>query len=186
MSIPQRPHWVFLLKNIDRDSPQQRFAGVLLLLMIFSSVLSGFGLTDFLWVSGLCALAALVLLWPRSRRAQRFQCIIFIAIGLMCLAFAWARGHGEIPIRQMLTQNHLLISLLCAVSFLRLITDTRASTGKTPKTGEGAFLQTISGLHFFFFVSKIFCKRREGPLITQIGVYAESTLKMLALYLIMA
>ena len=117
--------------------------------MIFASVLSGFGLTDFLWVSGLCALAALVLLWPRSRRAQRIQCVIFIAIGLMCLAFTWARGHGELPIRQMLTQNHLLISLLCAVSFLRLITDTRAASGKTPKTGEAAFLQTISGLHFF-------------------------------------
>ena len=117
--------------------------------MIFASVVSGFGLTDFLWVSGLCALAALVLLWPRSQRTQRVQCIVFIAIGLMCLAFAWIRGHGEIPIRQLLTQNHLLISLLCAVSFLRLITDTRAASGKTPKTGENAFLQTISGLHFF-------------------------------------
>ncbi|MED5249715.1 MAG: hypothetical protein VYB82_04735, partial [Pseudomonadota bacterium] len=137
------------MKNIDRDSPQQRVAGVLLLSMIFASVVSGFGLTDFLWVSGLCALAALVLLWPRSQRTQRVQCIVFIAIGLMCLAFAWIRGHGEIPIRQLLTQNHLLISLLCAVSFLRLITDTRAASGKTPKTGKKAFLQTISGLHFF-------------------------------------
>ncbi len=137
------------MKNIDRDSPQQRFAGVLLLSMIFASVLSGFGLTDFLWVSGLCALAALVLLWPRSQRAQRIQCVIFIAIGVICLAFAWVRGHGDIPVRQMLTQNHLLISLLCAVSFLRLITDTRAASGNAPKTGEAAFLQTISGLHFF-------------------------------------
>ena len=117
--------------------------------MIFASILSGFGLTDFLWMSGLCALAALVLLWPRSQRAQRIQCVIFIAIGVMCLAFAWASGHGEIPIQQMLTQNHLLISLLCAVSFLRLITDTRAASGRAPKTGEAAFLQTISGLHFF-------------------------------------
>ena len=107
--------------------------------MIFASVLSGFGLKDFLWMSGLCALAALMLLWPRSQRAQQIQCVIFIAIGVMCLAFAWARGHGEIPIRQMVTQNHLLISLLCAVSFLRLITDTRAASGKVPKKGGSVF-----------------------------------------------
>jgi len=137
------------LNKIDRDNPQQRFAGILLLLMISASVLSGLGLTDFLWVSGLSALVALLLLWPRSQRTQRIQCVTFITIGLICLAIAWAQGYDGIPIRQMLTQNHLLISLLCAVSFLRLITDTRATARVTPQAGEKAFLQTVTGIHFF-------------------------------------
>ena len=117
--------------------------------MIVASVLSGFGLSDFLWVSGFSALSALVLLWSRNRRAQRIQCFVFVAIGFTCLAFAWSHGYDGFPIKQMLTQNHLLISLLSAVSFLRLITDTRGAGRQIPRTGKKAFLQTLTGVHFF-------------------------------------
>lgn len=132
-----------------RQNPQQRLAGVLLLIMIIASVLAGFGLSDFLWVAGFSALAALVLLWPRTRRTQRIQCTIFVTAGFACLAIAWHQGYQELPVRQMLTQNHLLISLLSAVSFLRLITDTRGTGRPTPKAGENAFWQTITGIHLF-------------------------------------
>ena len=133
----------------SRQTPQHRLAGVLLLVMIVASVLSGFGLSDFLWVSGFSALSALVLLWSRNRRAQRIQCFVFVTIGFTCLAFAWSHGYDGFPIKQMLTQNHLLISLLSAVSFLRLITDTRGAGRQIPRTGKKAFLQTLTGIHFF-------------------------------------
>jgi len=132
-----------------RQNPRQRLAGALLLFMIIASVLAGFGLSDFLWVAGFSALSALVLLWPRTRRAQRIQCGIFVATGFACLAFAWSQGYDGLPVKQMLTQNHLLISLLSAVSFLRLITDARGAGPQTPRKGENAFLQTIAGIHLF-------------------------------------
>lgn len=129
--------------------PQYRLAGGLLLLMILSSVLGGAGLKDFLWISGLCALGALLLLWQRNRRIQRIQCLIFLAVGFACLGLAWIEGYREIPIKQLLTQNHLLISLLSAVSFLRLITDMKRDSAIPAQTGQRAFWQTVTGVHFF-------------------------------------
>jgi len=137
------------LAEVPRHNPQQRLAGILLLVMIIASVLVGFGLSDFLWVTGFSALLALVLLWPRTRRTQRVQCLVFMALGFTCLAIAWYQGYRELPVKQMLTQNHLLISLLSAVSFLRLITDTRGSGRPAPKPGLRAFWQTIAGIHLF-------------------------------------
>ncbi|HCK75538.1 MAG TPA: hypothetical protein DHW07_00155 [Gammaproteobacteria bacterium] len=132
-----------------RQNPREHLAGTLLLVMIIASVLAGFGLSDFLWIAGFSALTALVLLWPRTRRAQRIQCAVFVAIGFACLAFAWHEGYNELPIKQMLTQNHLLISLLSAVSFLRLITDARGRGRQIHRKGKKAFLQTIAGIHLF-------------------------------------
>jgi hypothetical protein len=137
------------LAEVSRQNPQQRLAGILLLVMIIASVLVGFGLSDFLWVTGCSALLALVLLWPRTRRTQRIQCLVFIVLGFLCLAIAWYQGYRELPVKQMLTQNHLLISLLSAVSFLRLITVTRGSDRPAPRAGFRAFWQTVAGIHLF-------------------------------------
>jgi hypothetical protein len=135
--------------ELTRNPPQHRLAGGLMLVMIVTSVLGGAGLSDFLWVSGLSALASLILLWDRARAVQQIQCAIFFGIGFICLLIAWLQGYRELPIKQLLTQNHLLISLLCAVSFLRLITQTRDKRAKSTGNGTRAFWQTLIGVHLF-------------------------------------
>ncbi|MBT4395014.1 MAG: hypothetical protein HOL03_10295, partial [Acidiferrobacteraceae bacterium] len=53
------------MKLSTRYIQQQRIAGKLLLVMILATTLVGFGLSDFLWLSGGCALTALMMLWRR-------------------------------------------------------------------------------------------------------------------------
>ena len=143
------------MNQVSRSSPQQQVAGVLILLMIFSSVLGASGLQDFLWISGISALVAFILLWPRMSRIQHIQCGIFFSVGFLGLGLAWMNGYREIPVQKFITQNHLLISLLSAVSFLRLITDTRLETPEVIQTGGKAFWQTIGGVHLFASVINI-------------------------------
>lgn len=66
--------------ELTRNPTQQRLAGGLMLLMIVTSVLGGAGLSDFLWVSGLSALASLILLWGRARAVQQIQCAVFLGL----------------------------------------------------------------------------------------------------------
>ena len=117
--------------------------------MILATTLVGFGLSDFLWLSGVCALTALMMLWRRTRRIQRIQCVIFAAIGFGALGWAYLIGYRSLPLLQLITQNHLLISLLSAVSFLRLITDTGQEKHESAAPGLKAFFKTLAGLHLF-------------------------------------
>ncbi|HJP44511.1 MAG TPA: hypothetical protein QGH18_00755, partial [Arenicellales bacterium] len=128
---------------------QQNLAGHLLLVMILASVLAGLGLSDFLWLAGPCGAAAMVLLWPRTRRIQRIQCIAFIVVGLVALTWALLLGYGQIPVLQLMTQNQSLISMLCAVTFLRLITRTDTDADHIQVGGEKSFVRTLAGLHLF-------------------------------------
>ncbi|HJP07012.1 MAG: hypothetical protein CL395_03875 [Acidiferrobacteraceae bacterium] len=137
------------MKETVRQPAQHKVAGILLLVMILATTLAGLGLGDFLWLSGGCALTALALLWSRMRRVQRIQCFIFLGVGLLTLIWAWLAGYREIPVLQLMTQNHLLISLLSAVSFLRLITDASKEDHNTVQLGFRAFLKTLAGLHLF-------------------------------------
>ena len=73
------------MNQVSRNSPQQQVAGVLILVMIFSSVLGASGLQDFLWISGISALVAFILLWPRMSRIQHIQCGIFFSVGFIGL-----------------------------------------------------------------------------------------------------
>ena len=158
-----------------KQTPQHRLAGVLLLVMIVASVLAGFGLSDFLWVAGFSALSALVLLWSRTRRTQRIQCYVFVAVGLACLAFSWSQGYHGFPVKKMLTQNHLLISLLSAVSFLRLITDARGTDRQIPRSGKKAFLQTLAGIHFFSSVINLSALIIFGDALAKKGKLGRTT-----------
>ncbi|MDP7569229.1 MAG: hypothetical protein QF677_04920 [Arenicellales bacterium] len=137
------------MKLSTRHIRQQRIAGKLLLVMILATTLAGFGLSDFLWLSGGCALTALMMLWRRTRRIQRIQCVIFVAVGFGALGWAYLIGYRSLPLLQLITQNHLLISLLSAVSFLRLITDTGRQRHESVAPGLKAFFKTLAGLHLF-------------------------------------
>ena len=63
---------------------------------------------------------AVVLLWSALSLSQRRQVMVLAGLGMAGLVFAASRGVTLDPAR-ILLQNHLILSMLAAVSFLRLV-----------------------------------------------------------------
>ena len=131
----------FVLPRTYRDA----LAGVLLTLMIAASVLPGRSLL----LAGLLGWAAALLLSYRLGHRQRIQSAWLIGLG--GAGIAWGALHGaSLPLNQVLAGNQGLVSLLAAVSFLRLITQPgTADDRQPPPRGRKALWRTLIGVHLF-------------------------------------
>ena len=100
------------------------------------------------WPAGLCGWIAGVMLWHRTSFGQRIQVSILIGLGIAGLVWGWQRG-GEVELERLIDQNHALLAMLVAVSFLRLVSMLDVNeTGARPQ-GWAAYLRTLLGIHFF-------------------------------------
>ncbi len=120
-------------------------AGLLLTLMIAASIMPGASLL----LAGTLGWAAALLLSSRLGRRQRIQSAWLINLGLAGLLWGWLHG-APLNWTQLLAGNQGLISLLAAVSFLRLVT--RPDTGNRdapPPRGHKALWRTLLGVHLF-------------------------------------
>ena len=128
-------------------SPNRRdaLAGILLALMIAASVVPGMSLLP----AGLLGWAAILLLSYRLRRRQRLQSAWLIGLGIA--GIAWGTLHGTpLKVTQILASNQGLISLLAAVSFLRLVARPGGSDPDQPlPRGRKALWRTLLGVHLF-------------------------------------
>ena len=100
------------------------------------------------------AWVALALLWARVGRRQQVQALLFIAAGLA--AFLWGVSRGA-PLRvgSLLGQNQPILSMLAAVTLLRLLNrPPRTADAELPR-GLGAYLQSLLGVHAFGSVINI-------------------------------
>jgi len=98
--------------------------------------------------AALLAWIALALLWPGIGRRQQLQVLMFIAAGLA--AFAWGASRGA-PLRldRLLGQNQPILSMLAAVTMLRLLNrPPREDEPELPR-GQGAYVQSMLGVHAF-------------------------------------
>jgi hypothetical protein len=123
--------------------------GVLLTLMILISVAHGFFPNFPILPAGLLAWSAGFLLWHRLARRQRIQAAWLVSLGM--LGLIWGALHGSaIDPERVLTPNHALISLLVAVTFLRLVTlpEQPRETEPLPR-GRAALWKTLAGVHLF-------------------------------------
>ncbi|MBE2294410.1 MAG: hypothetical protein IAF00_05640 [Phycisphaerales bacterium] len=131
----------------SRLSPNRRdaLAGVLLALMIAISVIPGASLLP----AGLLGWAAILLLSYRLGRRQRIQSAWLIGLG--CAGIAWGILHGTpLNATRILASNQGLISLLAAVSFLRLVARPGGSDPDQPMPrGRKALWRTLLGVHLF-------------------------------------
>ncbi len=91
---------------------------------------------------------ALALLWPGLGRQQHVQALAFIAAG--ATAMLWAASRGAPPdIERVLSQNQPILSMLAAVTALRLLNPPpRADEPELPQ-GVGAYLRSMLGVHAF-------------------------------------
>ena len=137
------PQWFFLssLTASRRDA----LAGLLLALMIAASVMPGVSLAP----AGLLGWTAALLLSYRLGQRQRIQTAWLLGLGIAGLA--WSALHGApLNLTQILAGNQGLVSLLAAVSFLRLVTRPEAANRDAPSPrGRKALWRTLIGVHLF-------------------------------------
>ncbi|QQS54853.1 MAG: hypothetical protein IPM89_03140 [Candidatus Competibacteraceae bacterium] len=120
-------------------------AGILLVLMIAASVTPGASLLP----AGLLGWSAALLLSYRLGRRQRIQSAWLIGLGTM--GIAWGTLHGTpFKMNPIFAGNQGLVSLLAAVSFLRLVTRPGGADPEQPAPrGRKALWRTLLGVHLF-------------------------------------
>lgn len=94
------------------------------------------------WISG-------TLLFPYVRGIQRVQIIIMGLVGICGLAYTALSTEKSPDLIKALSVNQALLSMLAAVTFLRLIAAPRTETGEELPTGYPGFIRTLFGVHFF-------------------------------------
>jgi hypothetical protein len=120
----------------------QSLAGVLIFLMLISAIVAGLWPAFPTWPSGLFAWGAALLLVSRVSAAQTLQIGALLLIGLVALASALYMG-ADLQWLRLLDSNTGLLSMLAAVSFLKLVvTQIEASVEVVPR-GPAAFRRTV-------------------------------------------
>lgn len=98
--------------------------------------------------AGLLTWSAGLLLWPEIPSRTRRQVIILACIGLA--GIAWGLHLGQAPDWAMILHgNALLLGMLAAVSFLRLIARPGTQAGERLPSGRRAVWSTLLGVHLF-------------------------------------
>lgn len=124
---------------------REALAGFLLTLMIAASVLPGISLLP----AGMLGWSAALLLSHRLSRRQRLQTGWLLGLGVAGMAWGAWQG-GPLNLGQALAGNQGLVSLLAAVSFLRLVTRPESAHGDAPPPrGRQALWRTLIGVHLF-------------------------------------
>ncbi|MFC1665930.1 hypothetical protein ACFL17_09970, partial [Pseudomonadota bacterium] len=130
-------------------SPAQRGgAGLLIGFMILFAVVHGVWPVFPTWPAGLSGWLAGCLLWHRTSFGQRIQVTILITLGIAGMLWGWQRG-GTVQIERIIDQNHALLAMLAAVSFLRLVSMLDVKEDEEPPQGWLAYLRTLFGVHLF-------------------------------------
>ena len=94
------------------------------------------------------AWVALALLWPGIERRQRVQAAVFMTAGLAALL--WGVSRGAAPrIDSVLGQNQPILSMLAAITLLRLLNGPSQPDDPALPSGLGAYLRSLLGIHAF-------------------------------------
>jgi hypothetical protein len=93
------------------------------------------------WLAG-------ALVWARAGRRTRVQALALALLGLAAMAAAVARG-GRIDAELALAGNAMLVAMLGAVTFLRLVTHAAREDERPPPRGRPAVWSTLLGVHLF-------------------------------------
>jgi hypothetical protein len=117
-------------------------AGVLIFLMISTTIVAGLWPAFPAWPSGLFAWLAAALLVCRVSAAQLLQIGALLLIGLVALASAVYMG-SDLPWLRLLDSNTGLLSMIGAVSFLKLVAMQEDTSVTALPRGPGAFQRTV-------------------------------------------
>jgi len=125
-----------------------RLAGPLMLAMTLLAVLHGLWPSLPLHLSGAAGWAAMLLLLPNIGRHQRYQAVAMIVVGAAGLAWAGLQG-GNMRLGHALSGHAMLLAMLIAVSFVRLVALPRSDQDERLPQGRGEIWRTLLGVHLF-------------------------------------
>lgn len=147
--------------------------------MILFTIGSGFTSGSFVLGAGICSWIGALLLWHRLVRTQKVVAITLIGLGMTGIGIGYLSGHPP-SFERVISHNHALLSMLAAVSFLRLVSfSTLPGDDSCPK-GEGAYLRTLFGLHLFGSVINISALQIFGDHLRRRGPFDLSTALLLS------
>ncbi|WP_421867064.1 hypothetical protein [Motiliproteus sp.] len=159
---------------IENPTGLQRLIGWMMLSAVLLSVAAGLGWLPGFYSGGLAWCCGL-LLFGRVGGFLRLQVLCIFLIG--CAALWWGLDGRELPWAKLLATNQILIAMLIAVSFLRLVTALRADPQEQLPMGRGALWRTLLGVHLFGAVINMSTLQivgerlsRRQPLTPQQGV----------------
>ena len=132
----------------NTSTAQRGGAGLLIEFMILFAIVHGIWPDFPTWPAGLSGWLAGCLLWHRTSFGQRIQVTILITLGAAGMLWGWQRG-GTIQLERIIDQNHALLAMLAAVSFLRLVSMLDVNEDEEPPQGWSAYLRTLFGVHLF-------------------------------------
>lgn len=122
--------------------------GIILLSILPLSILAAFNGQIPGYFAGIPAWVAMFLLIGRQQLGQMIQRLILLGIGLVSLALSLVIGDGSNEyLIKALEANQLIISMLVAVSFLRLVTLSGLETEEQLPPGTKALNGTLFGVH---------------------------------------
>lgn len=123
-------------------------AGCLLLIATLLSIARGAAAGVPAIVPGMVFWLAGSILVARVSGLQRGQTLLMLAVGLLLMGFAAING-GDLRWDKALSSNQALLSMLAAVTFLRLITVPAAGVDEADPRGAAALRRTLLGVHLF-------------------------------------
>ncbi len=157
---------------------RSQIAGWLLLAMLCLSLLHAYLPAFPAQIAGLCSWLAGALLWPLAGRTQKTQALLLAGTGLALMLWAGLHDGVQIDYARLLTQNLSLISMLAAVSFLKLVS-MPAGRGGHAATGPWAFVRTLFGVHLFGAVINMSAVVIVGDRLARRGQIGENTTRLL-------
>ncbi len=125
-----------------------RLAGPLMLTMTLLAILHGLMPQLPLHLAGAVGWAGALLLLPKVGRHQRWQAIAMIVVGVTGLAWAGLQG-GEMRLGHAISGHAMLLTMLVAVSFVRLVALPRSDQDERLPRGRGEIWRTLLGVHLF-------------------------------------
>ncbi len=134
-------------------SGRHRLAGGLLTATLLTAMAPALWPDAPRWPGGVTAWLAALLMWRDIPLRARRQSVVLVGVGGLAMAPFLVQG-ALLPWRQALGANALLIGMLIAVSFLRLVSHAGTLEGETPG-GRRALWRTLLGLHLFSSVINI-------------------------------
>ncbi|MDP6580470.1 MAG: hypothetical protein QF681_07435 [Vicinamibacterales bacterium] len=96
----------------------------------------------------LLAWCAFGLLGPKLGRPQRVQALVFVAVGAVALVWGISRG-AELRVERILGQNQPILSMLAAITLLRLLNPPVGEAEPELPRGLGTYVRSMFGVHAF-------------------------------------
>ena len=142
------------MRNFEEIRQVKRLAGALIGLMLLAAIANGLVPAFPSWPAGLCGWLAALLLLPQIPRQQRRQLALLVIVGLGALGVALAMGELP-PLIRLLDTNAGLLTMIAAVSFLRLVAMPHGNAQTALPVGPSAFRNSMIAVALFGCVINI-------------------------------